>query len=67
MQTLKALVHQRSYSPNVKALLAELPELRHVIVIEDGHDEDDPSDGRRRLRRGARGAEPGARLRAEIR
>ncbi len=33
---LKALVHQRSYSPNVKALLGELPDLRHVMVIEDG-------------------------------
>ncbi len=33
---LKALVHQREFSPLVTALLPELPELRHVIVIEDG-------------------------------
>ncbi len=35
---LKALVHQREFSPLVTALLPELPELRHVIVIEDGSD-----------------------------
>jgi acyl-CoA synthetase (AMP-forming)/AMP-acid ligase II len=39
---LKALVHQRSYAPNVKALLGGLPDLRHVVVIEDGSDEQDP-------------------------
>src|SRR5580700_7545703 len=32
---LKALVHQRSFSPRVAALLPELPALRHVIVIDD--------------------------------
>src|ERR1039458_7618224 len=40
---LKALVHQRSYGPNVKALLGELPDLHHVMVIEDGSDEEIPS------------------------
>jgi acyl-CoA synthetase (AMP-forming)/AMP-acid ligase II len=35
---LKALVHQREFSPLVTALLPELPELRHVLVIEDGSD-----------------------------
>ena len=40
---LKALVHQREFSPLVAALLPELPELRHVIVIEDGSDVPDPS------------------------
>ena len=35
---LKALVYQREFSPLVAALLPELPELRHVIVIEDGSD-----------------------------
>jgi acyl-CoA synthetase (AMP-forming)/AMP-acid ligase II len=35
---LKALVHQREFSPLVAALLPELPDLRHVIVIEDGSD-----------------------------
>ena len=33
---LKAIVHQREFSPLVAALLPELPELRHVVVIEDG-------------------------------
>ena len=33
---LKAIVHQREFSPLVAALLPELPELRHVVVVEDG-------------------------------
>ena len=33
---LKAMVHQREFSPLVAALLPELPELRHVVVVEDG-------------------------------
>jgi 3-oxocholest-4-en-26-oate---CoA ligase len=33
---LKAIVHQREFSPLVAALLPELPELRHVVVIDDG-------------------------------
>ena len=33
---LKALVYQREFSPLVGALLSELPELRHLVVIEDG-------------------------------
>ena len=41
---LKALVHQREFSPLVTALLPELPDLRHVIVIEDGSDVD-PTPG----------------------
>ena len=35
---LKALVYQREFSPLVGALLSELPELRHLVVIEDGSD-----------------------------
>jgi acyl-CoA synthetase (AMP-forming)/AMP-acid ligase II len=35
---LTALVYQREFSPLVSGLLSELPELRHVIVIEDGSD-----------------------------
>jgi acyl-CoA synthetase (AMP-forming)/AMP-acid ligase II len=35
---LKALVHQREFSPLVATLLPDLPELRHVIVVEDGSD-----------------------------
>ena len=35
---LKALVHQREFSPLVTALRSELPGLRHVIVVEDGSD-----------------------------
>ena len=42
---LKALVHQREFSPLVASLLPDLPHLRHVIVIEDGTDVD-PSPGR---------------------
>jgi acyl-CoA synthetase (AMP-forming)/AMP-acid ligase II len=41
---LSALIHQRAYAPNVKGLLPELPQLRHVVVIEDGTTEDDPSE-----------------------
>src|SRR5580698_4958032 len=33
---LKAIVHQREFSPLVAALLPELPELRQVVVVEDG-------------------------------
>jgi len=39
---LKALVHQREFSPLVGALLPDLPDLQHVIVIEDGSDAEDP-------------------------
>ena len=35
---LKALVYQREFSPLVTALLPELPDLRLVLVIEDGSD-----------------------------
>src|ERR1700723_2804945 len=35
---LKALVHQREFSPLVEALLPELPDMQHVVVIEDGSD-----------------------------
>src|ERR1017187_5865234 len=31
---LTALVHQRSFGPCVRTLLPELPELRHVLVVE---------------------------------
>ncbi len=33
---LQALVYAREFSPLVAALLPELPELRHLLVIEDG-------------------------------
>jgi 3-oxocholest-4-en-26-oate---CoA ligase len=39
---LKALIHQREFAPLVATLLPELPELRHVIVVEDGSDAEDP-------------------------
>jgi len=39
---LKALVHQRQFSPRVATLLPELPELRHVVVVEDDSQEPDP-------------------------
>src|ERR1700683_4736746 len=40
---LKALVHQREIPPLVAELLPHLPELRHVIVVDDGSDAPDPS------------------------
>jgi acyl-CoA synthetase (AMP-forming)/AMP-acid ligase II len=40
---LKALVHQREFSPLVTALLPDLPDLRHILVIEDGTDFPSPS------------------------
>src|SRR5580658_5349486 len=39
---LKALVHQREFSPRVTTLLPDLKTVEHVIVIEDGTGEDDP-------------------------
>ncbi len=33
---LQALVYQREFSPLVGALLPELPEMRHLVMIEDG-------------------------------
>jgi acyl-CoA synthetase (AMP-forming)/AMP-acid ligase II len=42
---LKALVHQREFSPLVGALLPDLPDLRHVIVIDDDSNAPDPSPG----------------------
>jgi acyl-CoA synthetase (AMP-forming)/AMP-acid ligase II len=42
---LKALVHQREFSPRVAALLPGLPGLRHVVVVEDGSTETDPTPG----------------------
>ncbi|HXA31607.1 MAG TPA: acyl-CoA synthetase [Acidimicrobiales bacterium] len=35
---LKALVHQRSFSPQVTSVLADLPDLAHIITVEDGSD-----------------------------
>jgi acyl-CoA synthetase (AMP-forming)/AMP-acid ligase II len=40
---LKALVHQREFSPLVGSLLPDLPELRHVIVVDDDTDVPYPS------------------------
>jgi acyl-CoA synthetase (AMP-forming)/AMP-acid ligase II len=40
---LKALVHLREFSPLVGSLLPDLPDLRHLIVIEDGTDVPFPS------------------------
>ena len=41
---LKALIYQREFSPHVAALLPSLPSIEHVIVIEDGSTEADPSE-----------------------
>jgi acyl-CoA synthetase (AMP-forming)/AMP-acid ligase II len=40
---LKALVHQREFAPLVAAVLPDLPDLRHIVVIEDGTDAPDPT------------------------
>lgn len=39
---LKALVHQRQFSPNVAELVPELPGLAHVVVVDDDSGEPDP-------------------------
>jgi 3-oxocholest-4-en-26-oate---CoA ligase len=39
---LKALVFQRAYSPHVAALLPHLPDLAHLVVVDDGSDEEAP-------------------------
>jgi acyl-CoA synthetase (AMP-forming)/AMP-acid ligase II len=49
---LKVLVHQRRFSPQVAALLPELPTLDHVLVVEDGSL---PEGERRDAAAGARG------------
>ncbi len=41
---LKALVHQREFSPLVADLLPDLPALTHVIVVDDGSDVPNPTD-----------------------
>jgi 3-oxocholest-4-en-26-oate---CoA ligase len=40
---LKALVHQREFSPLVGDLLGDLPDLRHILVVDDGTDHPNPS------------------------
>jgi len=40
---LVALVHQAEFSPRVTELLPELPDLRHVITIDDGSGEPKPA------------------------
>jgi acyl-CoA synthetase (AMP-forming)/AMP-acid ligase II len=42
---LKALVYQREFSLLVAGLLSGLPDLRHLVVIEDGTDFPDPIPG----------------------
>src|SRR6516162_3388681 len=42
---LKALVYQREFSPLVAALLPELPDLQHVLVVEDWSEAEDPVAG----------------------
>jgi acyl-CoA synthetase (AMP-forming)/AMP-acid ligase II len=39
---LKALVHQRQFAPHVAALVPELPQLSHIVVIDDDSQEPDP-------------------------
>jgi len=39
---LKALIHGREFSPRVSTLMAELADLRHLIVIDDGTEEAAP-------------------------
>jgi acyl-CoA synthetase (AMP-forming)/AMP-acid ligase II len=40
---LKALVHQRAFSPQVTSVLGDLPDLAHIITVEDGSDAALPS------------------------
>jgi 3-oxocholest-4-en-26-oate---CoA ligase len=40
---LKALVYQREFSPRVAGLQGGLPDLRHVVVVEDGSDAEVPA------------------------
>ncbi|WP_177242336.1 acyl-CoA synthetase [Amycolatopsis regifaucium] len=42
---LVALVHERGYSDKVAAVLPETPELKHVVVVDDGSDGDYSSYG----------------------
>src|SRR5580693_8790960 len=35
---LKALVHQREFAPRVAGVLGDLPDLAHIITVEDGSD-----------------------------
>jgi acyl-CoA synthetase (AMP-forming)/AMP-acid ligase II len=55
---LKALVHQREFSPLVAALLPDLPDLRHMIVVEDGSDAADPVAGAVRYEEALAGQSP---------
>jgi acyl-CoA synthetase (AMP-forming)/AMP-acid ligase II len=42
---LVALVHQRRFSPSVATVLPDAPLVRHVVVIDDGTDENDAANG----------------------
>ncbi|PXY30596.1 acyl-CoA synthetase [Prauserella flavalba] len=42
---LVALVHERQYSDRVAAVLPDAPELKHVLVVEDGSDADFTAHG----------------------
>lgn len=42
---LAVLVHERRYSDKVAAVLPEVPTLKHILVVEDGSDEDFSSYG----------------------
>ena len=39
---LVALIHQKQYSPRVTGVLPHLPDLKHIITIDDGSDETPP-------------------------
>src|SRR3712207_5973599 len=41
---LVALVHDRSFTDRVRAVLPRVPELRHVIVVDDGEGPEAPED-----------------------
>ena len=42
---LVALVHQRAFGPQVAGVLGDMPDLAHVITIEDGSDAAFPTEG----------------------
>ncbi len=56
---LKALIHQREFSERVAKILPDVPDLRHVIVIEDGTAFDDPSPGTVRYEEAMASGDPG--------
>ena len=58
-----ALVHERRYADRVANVLPETPNVKTILVVEDGSDDDYPALRRRRVLLGARAGLARARLR----